>query len=191
MAIPPKIRAGDTIKWRDNSTTDVFGNAISSPTWVVTYYLRTNTLTNGATVVGTTYTDGWEFEISSGTSTGFIAGEWYWQAIATKSGAEPYTVGTGQVEVLPALKFTGTAPAFDGRSQTKKDLDTVKTAIMALISGGAVQEYKIGSRSAKKYDLAELRMLESSLKAQLHREEAAEQMANGLGNPRSMFVRFK
>ena len=55
---------------------------------------------------------------------------------------------------------------------------------------GGVKEYKIGSRSAKKYDLTELFQLEAKLKAELAREETKEKIANGLGNPRNLFVRF-
>ena len=56
MNIPAQIRAGDTVKWRDVASTDVFGNQVSSGTgWTLTYYLRTNTNHEGATVVGTAY----------------------------------------------------------------------------------------------------------------------------------------
>ena len=57
MPIPKQVRAGDLIQWRDNSTVDVFGEPISSPDWTVTYYLRTNTSSEGATVSSTAYTD--------------------------------------------------------------------------------------------------------------------------------------
>ena len=78
MKIPAQIRAGDTVKWRDDAAADGFGNAITSTTWVLTYYLRTNTASEGATVVGTAYGTGWEFTIATGTSAAFDAGQWYW-----------------------------------------------------------------------------------------------------------------
>ena len=49
MTIPSKVRAGDILQWRDSETQDVFGNAITSTEWSVTYYLRTNTAAEGAT----------------------------------------------------------------------------------------------------------------------------------------------
>ena len=89
------------------------------------------------------------------------------------------------------LVYTGsTPPAYDGRSQVEKDLETIETAIRTLISGGAIKEYKIGNRNAKKYELAELLTLKSQYKVELVREKQAETMANGLGNPRATFVRF-
>mgnify|MGYP001173092706 FL=1 len=190
MPIPKQVRAGDLIQWRDNSTVDVFGEPISSPDWTVTYYLRTNTSSEGATVSSTVYTDGWQFSIASATSAAFDVGDWYFQAVADKSGAEKQTIFTGRFEVLAALSYSGTPAAYDGRSQVNKDLDLVEAAIRALLNNGVVQEYKIGNRTAKKYDLSELLVLKAALKAELVREQAAEKIANGLGNPRAVHVRF-
>ena len=190
MPIPKQVRAGDLIQWRDNSTVDVFGEPISSPDWTVTYYLRTNTSSEGATVSSTAYTDGWQFSIASATSANFDAGDWYFQAVADKSGAEKQTIFTGRFEVLAALSYSGTPAAYDGRSQVNKDLDLVESAIRALLNNGVVQEYKIGNRTAKKYDLSELLVLKAALKAELVREQKAEKIANGLGNPHAVHVRF-
>ena len=190
MPIPSKVRAGDILQWRDSETEDVFGNSITSTDWSVTYYLRTNTAAEGATVTSTAYLSGWQFSVASTVTANFDAGNWYFQAVADKSSAEKQTILSGQFEVLPSLAYSGTAAAFDGRSQIRKDLDLVQTAIRAVASGGGVKEYKIGTRQAKKYELAELFQLEAKLKAELAREEASEKIANGLGNPRNLFVRF-
>ena len=190
MTIPSKVRAGDILQWRDSETEDVFGNAITSTDWSVTYYLRTNTASEAATVTSTAYLSGWQFTVASSVTTNFDAGNWFFQAVAAKSGQEKQTILSGQFEVLPSLVYSGSASAFDGRSQIRKDLDQVQTAIRAVASGGGVKEYKIGTRSAKKYDLADLLQLEATLKAELAREEASEKIANGLGNPRQLFVRF-
>ena len=80
MNIPSQIRAADTIKWRDDAGVDNLGIAISSSDYTLTYYLRTNTASEGATVVGTAYGTGWEFTIAAGTSTGFDAGQWFWRS---------------------------------------------------------------------------------------------------------------
>jgi hypothetical protein len=91
--------------------------------------------------------------------------------------------------VLAALEYSGTPGAFDGRSQAQQDLDAVQAAIRALISGGAKQ-YTIGSRSFTKVDLSDLMERESRLKAEVKREQMAELINNGLGNPHNLFVRF-
>lgn len=169
----------------------MFGAPLTSATHGLTYFLRTNTASEGATIAGTPFDSGWEFIISAGTSVGFDAGIWYFQAIATALvGGEKTTLGTGQVEVLPNLSYAGAPGAFDGRSQAQKDLEAVQGAIRSLMSGGAVQEYRIGTRSLKRYELADLLALESKLKADVTRENKAAMIANGLGNPHNLYVRF-
>ncbi len=189
MNIPATIRAGDTVKWRDDASVDAFGNAVTSGTWALTYYLRTNTASEGATITGTAYGQGWELTITAATSAGFDAGQWYWQAIAT-AGSEKLTLGAGQLDVLAALNYAGSPGAFDGRSQAQQDLDAVQAAIRAMIAGGAVQQYSIGSRNLTKMRLESLLQLEAKLKADVKREQAAELAANGMGNPHNLFVRF-
>ena len=189
MNIPSEIRAGDTIQWRDVQGVDNLGNAVSSSDYTLTYWLRTNTASEGANVTGTAYGTGWEFTITAATSAGFDAGSWYWQAIASKAGSV-ITLGSGQLTVLAALSYAGTPGALDGRSQAQKDLDAVQASIRSLISGGAVQQYTIGNRSLSRYSLNDLMALESKLKAEVKREQMAELIANGLGNPHNLFVRF-
>lgn len=176
------------MKWRDDAGTDNLGNSIDSGSWTLTYYLRTNTASEGATVVGSSFGLGWEFTLAAATSAGFDAGTWYWQAIAT-SGSEKVTLGAGQIEVLAALEYSGTPVAFDGRSQAAQDLQAVQAAIRAIISGQAKQ-YSIGNRSFTKLDLGALMERESRLKAEVKREQMADLIANGQGNPHNLFVRF-
>ena len=190
MTFPAEIRAGDFIQWRIAATKDKFGNSISSPDWSVIYYLRTNLAPQGVSVNSTAFSDGFQFSIDSNISSTFLQGDWFYQAIANKSGTQKQTIASGAFKVLKSLEFTGTALHYDGRSQLEKDLETIQTAIRNIVSGGVVQEYKIGTRSAKKYELSELIMLESRYKAELVREKQAELIANGLGNPRATFVRF-
>ena len=190
MTFPNEIRTGDYVQWRIPASQDVFGNSISSPDWSVVYYLRTNTGPLGATISSSAFNDGFQFTIASNVTATFTAGDWFYQAVANKSGAEKQTIYTGQFKVLESLEYSGTAVNYDGRSQVEKDLATIQAAIRNIISGGAIPEYKIGTRTAKKYELSELIQLESRYKAELVREKQAEMIANGLGNPRATFVRF-
>ena len=191
MTIPATIRAGDTVAWRDDATTDSLGNAVTSAAWSLSFFLRSATAgaTGGLTVASTSYGSGWETTISATSSATLAAGAWYWQARAT-NGANAITTGTGSLTILAALNYSGTPAAFDGRSQARQDLDAVQAAIRSLISGGAVKRYTIGSRQLERFSLAELIELENRLKADVTKEEAAERMANGLGDPRNLFVRF-
>lgn len=190
MNIPSLLTAGDTVAWTDVSTSDTLGNPVTSSSWSLVYYLRTNVTHDGATVTGVARPDdGWDFTITATTSAGFDAGVWYWQALAT-SGSSKLTLGAGTLEVKASLVYAGQPAAFDGRTQAEKDLEAVQAAIRAIVSGGAVQQYSIGSRSITKMRMEDLLMLESKLKAEVARERAAEKVAAGLGNPGTMFVRF-
>lgn len=191
MTIPSTIRAGDTVQWVDGSSEDLLGNPITSTTHSLTYYLRTNTSAEGATVSGVAQGTGWKLTLSAATSATLDTGQWYWQAVATANADQAKTtVGSGQLTVLASLGYTGTPAAFDGRSQAQKDLDAVTAAIRSLMAGGAVQEYRIGGRSLRRYNLSDLLVLQGQLKADVVREQKANLIANGLGNPHSVFVRF-
>lgn len=191
MNIPQKIQAGTTAIWVDDATVDIFGNAVDNSTHSLTYYLRSNTAGEGVTVVAVAYQSGWKTALNAAITTGMDAGAWYFQAVAVNlSDSSVLELGRGSFSVEASLTYSGTPGAFDGRSQAQKDLDAVQAAIRAIISGGAVAEYRIGTRSIKKYELSELLALESRLKAEVVREKKAEMIANGLGNPSSLFVRF-
>ena len=192
MTIPKKIIAGDYIQWTLNATQDHFGNEIASPDWTVVYYLRTNKQQFAATVTSTAYQNGFKFTIDSSVSQNFSEGIWYYQAMASKSGNERQTIAQGQIEVIKSTLYTGSNPAaFDGRTQLRKDFDAIEATIRSIATGQAVQEYKIGNRSLKKFDLSELIMLRDRYKRDLVKEEKAQKIANGLGNPHNLYIRTR
>lgn len=189
MTIPAAIRAGDTVAWTLAATTDALGNSISSTSWTLTTYFRTAAAGEGVTAVGVADSSGgWTFTIAAGTTAGMDAGTWYWQAVAT-DGSSTITIGSGSLTVSPSLAYSGTAAAFDGRSQAQQDLDAVQTTIRGIIAGKS-KYYQIGSRQYTSLDLPALMQRESQLKAIVAKEKAAESVAAGLGDPRRVFVRF-
>ena len=130
MNFPQTIRAGDFIQWNIPASQDYYGNSISSPDWSVVYYLRTNTAPLGSTINSSAYNDGFKFEISSNVTATFVAGNWFYQAVANKSGAQKQTIYTGSFEVLKSLEYSGTAVNYDGRSQVEKDLEVKDLKIL-------------------------------------------------------------
>ena len=188
--LPLRITAGDTVQWVEPIVSRN-GEEVTSAAWGCVMYFRFNAASEGLTVSGAAQSDGsWALEISAATSAGMEAGTWYWQRRFQRN-AEVFTEGRGAIEVEASLVYSGTPGAYDGRSQARKDLEAVQLAIRTLINGGAVQEYTIGSRTLKKMRLSELIQLESKLKADVVREERAESVANGLGDPRKLYVRFR
>ncbi len=190
MNIPKSLRAGSTWTWREDSLVDPYGDAIqSTDSWALTYYIRSNIAGNqGLTVVGSTYGTGWQFDVAA-SSTDLTEGDYFWQAVASK-GALKYDVGSGSLQVLINLVYTGHPHKIQAKSQVEQDLDSVEAAIRTLLEDGVVKEYSIGGRSLKKYDLADLTALRSQLKYQLNLEKKAELIRNGQGNPHKMLVRF-
>ena len=186
---PAVVTANTTIKWRDEQTTVPFNETISSTEgWALTYYLRTNVAASeGLTVVGSTYTSGWEFTISATDSASFDAGNWVYDAIATK-GSEKYRLGGGSFEVKQSLIYTGTPAQIDTRTQNQKDRDNIIAALRKFEDGA--QSYSIGGRSFTRVDIDKLRTRLSDLITICLREEAAEKLSQGRGSGLSLNVRL-
>ncbi len=181
MAFPSQIYVGDAVSWTDT----VAPTAAS-----FTYYFRTNAA-SGATVAGTLSNGVWSFALSAATTSSFATGQWFYQAVSTTAGA-PTTHYTGDFIVSPSLSYAGAPTALDLRSQAEIDLVAVEAAIRALATGA--QEYRIGTptggRMVKRADLAQLIAWRDRLKADIAREKLAENVANGKGDGRSLYVRF-
>ena len=110
MLFPTKFRSGDTIEWTLNATTDTYGNPISSPDWSVIYYLRTNKSKQGVTVSSTADGDSFKFTMTSTITSAMLDGNWYYPAVATKSGNTPMTIAQGEFTVLESMQFSGSNP---------------------------------------------------------------------------------
>ena len=190
ILVPNLIYAGDTVIFDVPAFKDAIGTNIDSGTYTLTWYARTNTATEGATVVGVAEGTGWRVTVPAATTTEFNAGLWTWQAVASYSTVQ-YTAGRGQFTVKATAKYTGTPGAFDDRSRAEIDLSYVETAIRTLAQGGMVQEYQIGGRSLKRYKMTELMQLRDDLKNEIAMERKAEKIRQGLGNPGLAKVRFR
>jgi hypothetical protein len=190
ILVPSLIYAGDTVVFDVPAFKDAIGTNIDSGSYTLTWYARTNTASEGATIVGVAEGDGWRITVPSATTAGFDAGNWTWQAIATL-GSVQYTAGRGQFTVKATAQYTGTPGAFDDRSRAEIDLSYVEAAIRTLAQGGMVQEYTIGGRSLKRYKMGELLQLRDDLKNEIAMERKAERIRQGLGNPGLAKVRFR
>lgn len=187
MKIPTEIFAGDSYTWEDDPTTDNLGNAIDSAAWTLKYDFRQSAVAN-LTLTATANGSGWTTSLTAAQSVLWAAGKVYWQAHAT-SGLLRKTLGSGAMNVKLNIAASSALGAGEFRTQAEQDLAAVQTAIRTLISGGA-KAYTIGGRSLTKLDVPELLQLESKLKADVFREKKAARMANGLGNPSNVYVRF-
>ena len=192
MAILPSITSGVDAVWVDAETVDVFGDAVTSTTHSLVYYFRLNANAQALTATSVAYNSGWKTTLTSAATTAVDPSpNWFFQAVLTKtSDSTVQEYSRGQIEIQPSLAYTGTPGAFDGRTQAQQDLDAVKAAVRSIVAGGAVSEYKIGTRNLKRYDLSELLELESRLKSIVAKENKAKLIASGLGDPHNLYVRF-
>jgi hypothetical protein len=180
-----EITKGDSAQWDDVPFRDSTGRSYDALSWTLRYELRGPTrLTLNAVANG----PGWRTTLDLAASGGLVAGTYFWAAYASKAG-ERATVGTGQLVVKPDLASVA-VDGYDGRSQAQKDLDAINAAISARATGGAVQEYTIQDRSVKFMPMTELLALKSRYEAIVRRERQGEALANGLGTPGRVLVRF-
>lgn len=184
MTQPVELYQSDAISWVEPAP---------DGTTALTVWMRAATAGAGVEALATLTDDGWRVTLSTATTAAMAAGEWTTQVVATVDGA-PCTTRRGSLTVRKSLAFSGTAGAFDDRSQAQQDLEAVEEAIRALI-GGAV-EYQIGSlgnggRKVRRVDLPDLIAWRDRLKAEVAREKRAEAIAQGLGDPRRLYVRFQ
>ena len=184
MNIPAVIVAGDSLTWRDDSATDNLGNQITSGTHTLTYAIRG---AQNLTLTGTPYLTGWEVSATAQQTATLLGTTYYWQAYATQ-GANRVTLGQGRLEVRK--NFSTQNAGVELRSQAQIDLDNVEAAIRSMIANKAVQEYSVAGRSIKKMALNDLIMLRDQLRYQVTQERRQEMIANGQGDPHSLFVRF-
>jgi len=180
------MRAGTTITWEDDSATVGFDQTATSADWTLKYYLRSS-ISGAHTVTGSAHNNGWRFTISASDSESFNEGDWSFQAVVSK-GSEKFRIGQGQIKVKQSLAYTGTAGAIETRSQNKIDRDNIKAALRKFADG--MQEYSIGGRTFKRSNIADLHSELDRLNGIVMREDIAEKVAQGLGNPTRFFVRF-
>jgi hypothetical protein len=182
---PAELYQGDLTSWVESR---VHPDATAVRVW-----LRAAAAGAGIEAVATETDDGWRVNLTAQTTAAMTSGSWELQIVSTVSGA-PLTTGRGSLTVRKSLAFTGTPGAFDDRSQAQKDLEAVEEAIRALATGAV--EYQIGSlgsggRKVRRVDLPDLIMWRDRLKAEVAREKRAEMIAQGLGDPRRLYVRFQ
>lgn len=184
MNIPGQLAAGDSIVWHDDAAKDNLGNALTSDQWTLHYYIRgAQSLDLTATANG----PGWSTTISAAQSAALTAGVFYWQGAVT-NGSQRITLGNGQIKITPNL--SAASASYDGRTQAEQALDAINTEIQARLTGGLTEEYTIGNRSLKKTKMTDLLEMQARYKSIVARERQASQIAQGLGNPRALYVRF-
>jgi len=166
----------------------------SADGWTLKYYLTPRFTTPAQAQVVLTATgnaDGtYQVQASPATTAAWAAGAYGWSRLVEKVGArQTLTSSEDQGEVQIRQNPATAAQGYDGRSDARRRLDEVETAIDALASG-AVKAYTIGTRSMTKQDLPDMIVWRDRLAAAVANEDAAAKMAAGGPNPRIAGIRF-
>lgn len=179
--VPENLIAGDRWVWKKTDLTD-YGTG-----YTLTYEL---TLNGGAAPITltATYTSGeYLIEIAAATTAAYTAGNYNWSALITRdSDSERVRVGTGTLTVKPDPAVSTADP----RTHARKTLD----AIEAVIENRATKDqesYSIAGRSLSRMNIADLLVFRDRYRADVRREEAAEQIAKGLGTGKNVLVRMR
>ena len=119
-------------------------------------------------------------------------GAYGWHTYVTKAGARQVLEGTqysGELTVLPDPATL--AQGADTRSPARKAYDDALAARAAYAASGhaTVAEYQIGDRRMKFKNPAELEQIIGQLAIEVAREKRAQALAQGLPDPRRVYVR--
>lgn len=175
------LTAGDTLDFETSVP-----EYPSSGGWTLKYRLAPRSAGTAIDLTATAEGDGYRVQAAAATTATWAAGFYTWTAYVEKA-AERYTVGRGQLEIRAAS--TTLAAGSDGRTHARKVLD----AIEAVLEGRATldqQEYAINGRSLKRTPIADLMRLRQLYRNEVQGEEAAANLAAGLGGARKVQVRL-
>lgn len=185
MKIPARFTQGDSAYWDDVPAVDANGRRLDSAAYSLKYLLR------GAAVLDITAAaqgTGWRTTLTAASSAGLVPGEYSWTA-QVSAGAERITVGNGRITITPDLTAKGVN--YDARTPAELALSQAEAALSSFKSSqGIIKKYQIGTRTMEFATIGELLQVISYWKSKVQNEKTAASIANGLGNPRNLFVRF-
>lgn len=187
MNIPPRFVQGDSATWTDEPVRAADGSLRNSAVYTLSYILAgpVAPVTLTATPDGT----GWKTSLALIVSAALVPGEYAWQAVLSASG-ERSTIGSGILHVTANL--ANVTAGYDSRTLAEIALSDAEAALANLTaSGKRVKQYAIGGRSAQYYTATELIAAVNFWRLKVINEQTAKSLANGLGNPRKLHVRFR
>lgn len=178
---PLVVTAGDLVTWK-RSLPDYPAN----DGWVLSYALTKSSvrITFSSTASGADHL----VSVAAATSAAWTAGAYLIQGYVTKAAtSERYRVFEANIEILTNL--AAQSSGYDGRSHAKKVLDAIE-AVLESRASKTVQSWSGLEQSFSLIPTAELLTMRDKYRAEYQAEQAASNIARGLGNKRNVFVRF-
>jgi hypothetical protein len=186
--IPPSIQQGNLVTWEDVPFSDAGGSTYASDAYGLQYAIagQNQPLTVNAAASGR----GWLTTLSVAQTAGLSPGLCWWQAVLTATGFA-LTVARGQLVIVANLATVGVG--FSGLSEAEQALKNWQAALAALCGSNGkppVQSYRIGSREMRHSDISEILQAIAYWQSQVLKEQTANSIAQGQGNPRKLYARF-
>lgn len=181
MPFASKIYAGDTLEF-----TTSLSDYPASDGWTLKHRLAPRSAGTELDITSTADGDDHLTSVAAATTINWATG-WYTVTTYVEKATERYTIERGQTEILAAS--TTLADGTDNRTHARKVLD----AIEAVLEGRASldqQEYAINGRSLKRTPIGDLMRLRQLYRAEVAGEDAAANLAAGLGTARKVQVRL-
>lgn len=186
MNIFDTLQQGNSANWHDDAAT-IGTTYYDSSKYTLKYELRGAgaALTINATPNGS----GWDSVLTTTQSAGLTAGTWWWAAYFSATNVR-VLAGEGSVTISPDLTLAGTG--FSNFSQAQTNLQNAENALASFNgSGGKIKKYQIAGRMMEFATVPEILEVISYWKAKVLNEKAVQDMANGNGNPRRLYVGFR
>jgi hypothetical protein len=179
------LPAGDSATWLDDAIVLADERIADALSWALSYHLRGPVAMDlPAAASGAS----WSTTLSATASATLTAGVYAWVAVLTK-GSERLTVGQGQLTITPDL--VGTSGTYDPLTPAQRALQQCEAAMATFNStGGKVKKYTIAGREMEFQSIGDLMTLHAFWQRKVLNQQTSDQIANGLGNPRNLFVRF-
>lgn len=177
---PLELRAGMTWAWDRTDLSD-----FPAPTWTLKYWFKRMGGTDKFSITATASGANHQVRVTPVTTAAYVADDYTWVAEAG-DGIDRHEVDRGTLKILPRYDQDA---ALDDRTHARKVLESIE-AVLENRATKDQEEYTIGNRSLKRTPVAELLVLRDRYRREVADAAAAEQMANGLANPRHVGVRF-
>lgn len=187
MNIFSSIPQGDSRTWLDDPVVLNDGRtADAAGGWTLTYAIRgPSSVDLAATASG----HSWSTTLSASASAALAQGDYVWAAVLTKA-SERITAMSGKLSITTDLASTTTP--FDGRTASQIALANCEAAMATFnATGGKVKKYEIAGRTMEFQTIGELMQLHAFWQSKVIGEGAANSIANGAGNPRNLYTRFR
>lgn len=177
---PASVTAGDLVTWSRS-----FADFSAAEGWVLSYALTSPSAL--ITISASTYqASQFLVSVAKATTANWMAGTYAIQGYVT-NGNSRHLVYTGTIKIQPNL--AAASSGYDNRSHAKKCLDAIETVLEARASK-TIQNWSGLEQSFSLIATADLLTMRDRYLTEYKSEQAAERVAQGLGNRRNVFVRF-